>query len=176
MYRFNSVDGRLDRSLETALLIMESFRFFDGSNKFEYRISGHSGDGPNFPFVREPDYPKDEKQRAAVLKKMLMHSQFCLSGDNTMGALSDAIKDIAKEEAGELGEDACSVGFCDGQRTKFFFFFFFFLPSPDDYFVVLISDANIEQYNINTTDLSRLMKSDSRVNGKPPTFVFLPQR
>ena len=41
MTRFNGHDGRLDRSMEAATMIMESFKNFD--HKFKYRISGHSG-------------------------------------------------------------------------------------------------------------------------------------
>lgn len=40
MTRFNGHDGRLDRSLECALLIMEAFKGFE--HKFRYKISGHS--------------------------------------------------------------------------------------------------------------------------------------
>ena len=42
MYRFNSQDGRLDRSLEAAALIMESFQ--GSEHRFDYSIVAHSGD------------------------------------------------------------------------------------------------------------------------------------
>jgi hypothetical protein len=34
----------------------------------------------------------------------------------------------------------------------------------DDYFVIVISDANIQQYNITPTAISKTLKSDDRVN------------
>nr|CAG8451889.1 3329_t:CDS:10 [Entrophospora candida] len=116
--RFNSHDRRLDRSME---------------NKFQYRIVGHSGDSPNVEFVKEGKYPRNEKEEFKILSQMYLHSQFCLSGDNTLNATANAIKEITKEEA-------------------------------DDYFVVILSDANIAQYNINPTDISKTLKSDDRVN------------
>ena len=43
MYRFNGFDGRLDRMIEIAILIMESLSNAS-SNIIDYSISGHSGD------------------------------------------------------------------------------------------------------------------------------------
>ncbi|CAG8498072.1 10507_t:CDS:10, partial [Cetraspora pellucida] len=122
MYRFNSHDRRLDRSMEVALMIMESFKSFE--HKFQYQIFGHSGDSPNVEFVKEGKYPRTEKETFKVLNRMHTHSQFCLSGDNTLGAVLHAIKDITKEAA-------------------------------DDYFVVVLSDANIQQYKINPEDIAK---------------------
>ncbi|CAG8505992.1 1372_t:CDS:10 [Ambispora gerdemannii] len=127
MHRFNTHDRRLDRSIEVALMIMESFKSFE--NKFEYRIVGHSGDSPNVEFVTHGKYPKTEKDIFKVLKEMFTHSQFY----NTLNAASHAIKDIVKEQA-------------------------------DDYFVVVLSDANISQYNIKPDDIAKVLKSDERVS------------
>ncbi|CAG8614734.1 10142_t:CDS:10 [Funneliformis caledonium] len=130
MYRFNSHDRRLERSMEVALMVMESFKSFE--HKFQYRIIGHSGDGPNIEFVKEGQYPRTEKESLKILNQMFNHSQFCLSGDNTVSATAHAVKDIVKEDA-------------------------------DDYFVVVLSDANIQQYRINPEDISKVLKSDERV-------------
>ncbi|CAI2169627.1 3146_t:CDS:10 [Funneliformis geosporum] len=137
MYRFNSHDRRLERSMEVALMVMESFKSFE--HKFQYRIIGHSGDGPNIEFVKEGQYPRTEKESLKILNKMFNHSQFCLSGDNTVSATAYAIKDIVKEEA-------------------------------DDYFVVVLSDANIQQYRINPEDISKVLKSDERVTS---SIIFI---
>ncbi|RHZ72552.1 hypothetical protein Glove_242g5 [Diversispora epigaea] len=131
MYRFNSYDRRLDRSMEVALMIMESFKSFE--HKFQYRIIGHSGDTPNVEFVKEDNYPRTEKEMFKVLTQMYTHSQFCLSGDNTLNATIQAIKEITKEDA-------------------------------DDYFVVVLSDANITQYRINPEDIAKVLKSTEKVN------------
>lgn len=101
---------------------MESFRNFE--HKFAYSIIGHSGDSPNLEFVKEGKYPKTEKDVFKVISQMSAHSQYCLSGDNTLSATSMAMREIVKEDA-------------------------------DDYIVVILSDANIGQYNIKPEDLGR---------------------
>jgi hypothetical protein len=122
MFRFNTHDRRLERSMEVALMLMESFRGFE--HKFAYKIVGHSGDGANIEFVVPGKYPKTEKEAFEVISKMKAHSQYCLSGDNTLGAASHSMKEVVEEES-------------------------------DDYFVVILSDANIAQYNIHPNDIAR---------------------
>lgn len=94
MTRFNGHDGRLDRSLECALLIMEAFKNFE--HKFQYRIAGHSGDGADIVFVEEGKYPRNEKDMFMILTRMNQHAQYCLSGDHTLAAASSAIQKIKK--------------------------------------------------------------------------------
>lgn len=65
MYRFNGQDGRLERVLETSLMIMESFAGFE--SKFDYCIMGHSGDSPDIPFVDFGNPPADRKERLKVM-------------------------------------------------------------------------------------------------------------
>ncbi|KAL7311976.1 hypothetical protein PS15m_009681 [Mucor circinelloides] len=133
MFRFNTHDRRLERSMEVALMLMESFRGFE--HKFAYKIVGHSGDGANIEFVVPGKYPKTEKEAFEVISKMKAHSQYCLSGDNTLGAASHSMKEVVEEES-------------------------------DDYFVVVLSDANIAQYNIHPNDIARILKSDDRVTAQ----------
>ena len=71
MMRFNSMDGRLERMLQTTLMIMEALprsststshtssneSKFDAASLMEYSISGHSGDTENEVFV---DFPAKE--------------------------------------------------------------------------------------------------------------------
>ena len=78
MYRFNGVDNRLERELESVLMVMESFSGFE--NKIVYDIIGHSGDGYNIKFADAAAPPKNEAERLKVLKTMIAHSQFCSSG------------------------------------------------------------------------------------------------
>uniref|UniRef100_A0A914DE18 Uncharacterized protein n=1 Tax=Acrobeloides nanus TaxID=290746 RepID=A0A914DE18_9BILA len=73
MYRFNGYDKRLQRSLETALLVMEALE--GKEEKIKYDIVGHSGDSPEIPFVVANCPPKNEKERLNVLRKMLAHTQ-----------------------------------------------------------------------------------------------------
>ncbi|TPX75293.1 hypothetical protein CcCBS67573_g03438 [Chytriomyces confervae] len=131
MTRFNGLDSRLDRSLECALLIMEAFKSFE--HKFQYKISGHSGDTANIDFVTEKKYPKDEKDMFGVLGKMNGHARFCLSGDNTVSAVEQVVESIVAEEA-------------------------------DDYFALILSDANVTQYNIRPEVIARALKKNDKVN------------
>ncbi|KAI8617008.1 AAA domain-containing protein [Chytriomyces sp. MP71] len=131
MTRFNGLDSRLERSLECALLIMEAFKGFE--HKFQYKISGHSGDSANVEFVKERKYPKDEKDMFGVLGKMNGHARFCLSGDNTVAAVEHVVQDIVKEEA-------------------------------DDYFALILSDANVTQYNIQPDVIAKALKKNEKVN------------
>ncbi|EYC24845.1 hypothetical protein Y032_0013g2134 [Ancylostoma ceylanicum] len=96
MYRFNGYDNRLNKSLETALMVMTSF---DGKDdKIAYDIVGHSGDGPCTEFITKGRYPKNNKERLDILKQMVAHTQFCASGDFTVEGLTEAIKTLSKEE------------------------------------------------------------------------------
>ena len=69
MYRFNGQDGRLDRMLEAAVMIMTAL---DGmESRFRYGIVGHSGDGPDIQFVLPGHPPKDRAEQLAILQKMV---------------------------------------------------------------------------------------------------------
>lgn len=132
MYRFNGVDNRLEREMESVLMVMESFGGYE--NKIVYDIVGHSGDGYNIRFVETGKAPKNEAERLQVLHTLVAHSQFCSSGDHTFEATRQAIKDLAKEEA-------------------------------DDYFVVVLSDANFDRYGLSPRNFSRIMTdTDKKVN------------
>ena len=65
MYRFNGHDQRLERMLESALMVMEALYGFD--DRFKYDIVGHSGEDNNIPFVLASKAPENEKQRLQVI-------------------------------------------------------------------------------------------------------------
>ncbi|KAE8883184.1 von Willebrand factor A domain-containing protein 8 [Phytophthora fragariae] len=96
MYRFNSQDSRLERMLETSLMIMESFAGFE--RELDYCIMGHSGDSPEIPFVEFGAPPKDRKERLRVLQKMVAHTQYCRSGDHTVEAVERGVQRVAALE------------------------------------------------------------------------------
>ncbi|GMT03950.1 hypothetical protein PENTCL1PPCAC_26124, partial [Pristionchus entomophagus] len=96
MYRFNGYDKRLQRSMETALLVMTALE--GKEEKVKYELTGHSGDGPYTPFVVKDNYPQNDKERLNVLREMLAHTQFCASGDYTLEALADARKTLSRDE------------------------------------------------------------------------------
>ncbi|KAL4635681.1 von Willebrand factor A domain-containing protein 8 isoform X1 [Arapaima gigas] len=99
MYRFNGVDGRLERSMEAVCMVMEALESYE--HKFKYDIVGHSGDGFDIKLVKSDQIPKNNKQRLKVLKTMHAHSQFCMSGDYTLEGTEHAIKELSLEEADE---------------------------------------------------------------------------
>jgi len=89
----------LFRMLEATLMIMESLDGFD--SRFQYSIVGHSGDSPDIPFVKFGEPPSNAKDKMNVLQKMIAHSQYCLSGDNTVQGIQVAMRKIV-EEVGNL--------------------------------------------------------------------------
>lgn len=95
MSRFNSHDGRLDRSLEMAVLVMESFSSFP--NKYQYRILGHSGEEVSVPFVNEES--PAIRRRMEVVKEMGHHSAHCARGDSTVDALTAEVDYLASKAA-----------------------------------------------------------------------------
>ena len=78
-------------------------------------------------------FPKNEKEIFEVLHRMQSHASYTMSGDNTVAAISSAVKNVTAEEG-------------------------------DDYFVLVLSDANLHQYNISSSSLNSEMQADSRVN------------
>ena len=134
MYRFNSYDGRLNRCLQAAALVMESF---DGmQSRCYYSIVGHSGDSPCIQFVDFGNPPANAKNRMKVLKQMAAHSQYCQSGDFTIDAMRKAILDI--DSLSDVDED-----------------------SADENIVIGVSDANLARYGIRPQELGKLMETDA---------------
>jgi len=83
--------------MEAALLIMESFAGFE--HKYSYTLVGHSGDSAAIPLVPYDSPPKTRKERLKVLQTMYAHSQYCSSGDYTVEAIQQAVKDVTATEA-----------------------------------------------------------------------------
>ncbi|KAH0624441.1 hypothetical protein JD844_031871 [Phrynosoma platyrhinos] len=131
MYRFNGVDGRLERSMEAVCMVMEAFENYE--QKFKYDITGHSGDGFNIALVQSDKVPRNNKQRLEILKTMQAHAQFCMSGDHTLEGTEHAIREIVKEEA-------------------------------DEYFVIVLSDANLERYGIPPARFAQALTIIPKVN------------
>jgi hypothetical protein len=100
MFRFNSHDERLDRSLEIVLLIINTFKNYPVS-RYEIEIFGHSGDSPMIPlYSNRVDTDMNEFK---LLAKMKNHSKFCLSGDNTLLSLELLMKKASeREDAGKF--------------------------------------------------------------------------
>lgn len=132
MYYFNSHDGRLERSLQAAVMLLEALAGFE--HKYSYALVGHSGDTPCLPLVQYGAPPKNEKERLQVALRMAAHSQFCLSGDNTLQAAREAVTEAASH------------------------------TECEEAFVFLLSDANLERYGIQPSELARVLTSEPRVH------------
>ena len=128
MFRFNGQDGRLFRSLETALMIMEGFRGQEA--KYQYCMTGHSGDSADIPLVPYGAPPADEGERLAVLQTMVAHSQFTFPGDHTLEATAGAVASMAQQDAPKGGK-----------------------------YVFVVSDANLRRYGIPVSALAKAATS-----------------
>nr|CAJ2467816.1 unnamed protein product [Leishmania braziliensis] len=96
MYRFNSMDQRLTKLLETTIMIMEAFAGFEA--KLDYAMIGHNGDSDNIPLVSFSSPPANQKERMIICQKMLAYAQYCWSGDNTVEAMRRSIELVTKEK------------------------------------------------------------------------------
>ena len=92
MYRFNGLDGRLERTLEATLMILEGFNNHHSKFKVakylasailllnsvhitQLDIVGHSGDTEEIQFVASSAPPANDKERLDVLKvKLQLHT------------------------------------------------------------------------------------------------------
>ena len=133
MYRFNGHDQRLERMLESCLMVMEALEGY--SERIKYDIVGHSGEDNDVPFVPILKSPENDMERLKVLKEMMAHSQFCMSGDHTLSASVLAIN-----EAGLVADDY------------------------DDSFVIVLSDANFDRYGIRPESIGKILNRNENVN------------
>ena len=100
MYRFNVVDGRLEKSLEAATLLMEAFAGAD-PKRFALELVGHSGESERVTLTESDKLPSTDKERLRVLHMMEAHAQYCVSGDSTLDATRNAIAQLARTEFDE---------------------------------------------------------------------------
>lgn len=153
MYRFNGLDGRLDRMLEIVLMIMESFAPSSGTldndndhSGLQYCISAHSGDSHYVPLVMWNRPPADRKERYKILRRMIAHSQFCVSGDNTFEATQHAIESLDQKVRHALALSS----------------------AHSKAFVFLFSDANFDRYGLSPRSFASIMECRKEVQ----TYAF----
>ncbi|XP_049790817.1 von Willebrand factor A domain-containing protein 8 [Schistocerca nitens] len=135
MYRFNGYDGRLDREMEAAVMVMEAFEGHE--SQIQYDIVGHSGEDAEIMFVNHKSPPTDNKKRLDVVKTMHAHAQFCMSGDNTLEATKQAIDSLAKEDC----DEAIVVLLSDANLERYG------IP-PQRFAAALTSNADVNAYAI----------------------------
>ncbi|XP_061547312.1 von Willebrand factor A domain-containing protein 8 isoform X2 [Phycodurus eques] len=135
MYRFNGVDGRLERSMEAVCMVMEALESYE--HKFKYDIVGHSGDGYDIELVRVDKVPKNNKQRLQVIKTMHAHSQFCMSGDHTLEGTAASVEELAREEA----DERFVVVLSDANLERYGI-------GPERFARVLVSDPRVDAFAV----------------------------
>ena len=135
MYRFNSIDGRMERSMEAVLMVLEAFKGFE--EKVQLEITGHSGDDSRVEFVSRNNVPGNENERLLVLKRMLAHSQFCWSGDNTLEATERAVRELSRQE----GEQQYLVVLSDANFNRYGI-------NAKEYGDILISEPRVNAFVI----------------------------
>ncbi|KJA23810.1 hypothetical protein HYPSUDRAFT_137004 [Hypholoma sublateritium FD-334 SS-4] len=94
MYRFQ-YDGRLQRSMETAVMLMETF---DGLSRKEKYV-WDSGDGPDITLTEANKPPTELKERWKVTEKMYMVPQYAFAGDYTVESIMKGVDEVAKYDA-----------------------------------------------------------------------------
>jgi hypothetical protein len=134
MYRFNSVDERLQRAMEAACMLMEGLDVPGCQERLKWDMVGHSGDEAVIPLVSAEKPPADESGRLKVLQRMLAHSQFCFSGDHTLEATQAAVQSLKEE------------------------------TDCDEKIVVVLSDANLDRYRIPPHVLGEYLTSEPDVS------------
>ena len=132
MYRFQMIDGRLQRMLEAVLLFMEAL---DGIETFEYAIKGHSGSDDDVTFVPFGEPPKNRGDRLKVLKRMVAHTMYCDSGDTTIPATRRAIDALQQRRRHRDDDD----------------------DLPPVGLLIACSDANFRRYGLDPTDWSNAL-------------------
>ncbi|RNF26831.1 putative heat shock protein HslVU, ATPase subunit HslU [Trypanosoma conorhini] len=98
MYRFEGMDHRLSKLLESTVMVMEAFAGFE--EKIDYAMVGHNGDSACIELVPFGQPPAHQKARMEVCQRMVAHAQYCWSGDNTVEAMRQSI-DLVTAEKGD---------------------------------------------------------------------------
>ncbi|KAJ8600618.1 hypothetical protein CTAYLR_008983 [Chrysophaeum taylorii] len=133
MYVYNKIDGRLSRTLQCLLLVLEAFGG-EFERNYDYAVVAHSGSSPQITLVPWGHGHRlaSKPDRLRLVRKMLRHAQTCKSGDNTINATRRAVLEVAKERA-------------------------------DEYFVFLLSDADFGRYGVAPQDLAKALTINPKV-------------
>ncbi len=159
-------DGRLERELEVALMVMQAFsRIEDGTERFAVDMVGHSGDEDMIPLVDVGRMPKTDGDMYRILRAVVSHTQYCDSGDNTLKCIEKSIRQVKRAlptdphhgttaKVDETTATGLGAPIVEEDPST----------SPmDDYFVIVLSDANLSRYGITHQRLAQLLRLDPQV-------------
>jgi len=131
MYRFQ-YDGRLQRSLETAVMLMEAFDRVSRKEKYAWDVYGHSGDSPTIPLCEVNEPPTELRERWKLVEKMAMVTQYAFSGDYTVEAIEKSVEEVAKYDA----DDWFVIAITDANFGRYFI-------TPEDLKRVMNKDKKV---------------------------------
>ncbi|SNX86583.1 uncharacterized protein MEPE_05292 [Melanopsichium pennsylvanicum] len=156
-------DGRLERELEVALMVMQAFsRIEDNTSRFAVDIVGHSGDEDMIPLVEVGRMPKTDGDMYRILRAVVSHTQYCDSGDNTLKCIEKSIRQVKRPLSTDPNHSSAKLdpttatGAPIVEETLG-------ESAMDDYFVIVLSDANLSRYGITHQRLATLLRLDSQV-------------
>ncbi|XP_026486549.2 von Willebrand factor A domain-containing protein 8 [Vanessa tameamea] len=135
MYRFNSYDGRLERSMEAVVLMTEALKGYE--SRIRYDMYAHSGEEYALELVKVDRPPENEKERLQIIRTMHAHAQFCWSGDNTLRAAQHALGALAAEDA----DEAVLLVLSDANLRRYGI-------RPEDLGAILTSDPRVQAHVI----------------------------
>ncbi|KAL8292641.1 hypothetical protein RQP46_001253 [Phenoliferia psychrophenolica] len=101
MYR-NQYDGRLTRSLEAAVMVLESFARLSRKEKYRIDLVGQSGEEAVIPLVALDALPTHAGDRYKVIQKMAVIPQYAWAGDHTIEAITKGVADCADSDADDF--------------------------------------------------------------------------
>lgn len=107
-------DGRLTRELETALMVMEAMTRVDPT-RFAFDMVAHSGDSVVIPLVKLGAPPRTDGDRFRLLRDIVLHMQYCMSGDNTVECIEQSVKDVRSEDA----DDYFVIALSDANLSRY---------------------------------------------------------
>ena len=108
-------------------------------------MHGHSGDGPRVPLFKDKTAPRNEKEMFDVILKMKEHASYCISGGIHRNKRPRYFAErMSLAYAILLDNTLQAIKEAVSNASK---------EEADDYFVVVLSDANLNQYNIRPEDL-----------------------
>ncbi|GAA5845377.1 hypothetical protein JCM3766R1_006337 [Sporobolomyces carnicolor] len=136
MYR-NQYDGRLQRSLEAIVMVLEAFSRLSpaGLKKYKIDLVGHSGEEKSIPLGLDLKFPQDAGHHYKIVAKAALIPQYCFAGDHTVEAIQNAIDVVAEE-----------------------------IPDSDEVLVIALTDANFERYGITEADLRSSLNRNAKVS------------
>ena len=152
MGRFNGADRRLDRTAACVVMVLEAFASLE--HKYDVSIVGHSGESFCIPFVGSG---ADDDTVGALTSK---------GGDSSPGgfpmprnrkARLEVIRHIySHANFASSGDHTLAAAMSAVEQVA--------KEEADDYFVFLLSDANLSQYGITAQSMAAALLGNPAVN------------